>query len=294
MNCNICPRECGADREKGGIGVCGCDGRIYVSRAAKHFWEEPPISYKNGSGTIFFSGCNLGCVFCQNREISRRMAGKEVTSDRLYEIFIELKKQGAHNINLVTPTHYTEQIIPVLRRAKEEKFPLPIVWNSGGYEKASTIEKLRGLVDIYLPDLKYINPVTAKRYSGAADYFEYAAKAIDEMVSQTGAPIIHRGTMRRGVIVRHLILPGNMEESKEIIKYLHTRYGDKIYISIMNQYTPMESIKDTHPEIYRTLTDAEYREVVEFAQNIGVENAFIQEGGTAAESFIPPFDNSGV
>lgn len=294
MNCNICPRECGADRENGGIGVCGCDGRIYISRAARHFWEEPPISYKNGSGTVFFSGCNLGCVFCQNREISRNMTGKEVSADRLYEIFWELLSQGAHNVNLVTPTHYTEQIIPVLKRAKENKFPLPIVWNSGGYEKADTVKRLRGLVDIYLPDLKYINPVTAKKYSGAEDYFEYAKKAIDEMVSQTGTPIIHRGTMRRGVIVRHLVLPNHTEESKEIIEYLHTRYGDKIYISIMNQYTPMESIKNTHPEIYRTVTEAEYAEVVEFAKNIGVENAFIQDGETAKESFIPPFDNSGV
>lgn len=294
MNCNICPRECGADRENGGIGVCGCDGRIYISRAARHFWEEPPISYKNGSGTVFFSGCNLGCVFCQNREISRNMTGKEVSADRLYEIFWKLLSQGAHNVNLVTPTHYTEQIIPVLKRAKENKFPLPIVWNSGGYEKADTVKRLRGLVDIYLPDLKYINPVTAKRYSGAEDYFEYAKKAIDEMVSQIGTPIIHRGTMRRGVIVRHLVLPNHTEESKEIIEYLHTRYGDKIYISIMNQYTPMESIKNTHPEIYRTVTEAEYAEVVEFAKNIGVENAFIQDGETANESFIPPFDNSGV
>lgn len=294
MNCDICPRECGADRENGALGVCGCDGRIFISRAAKHFWEEPPISYKNGSGTVFFSGCNLGCVFCQNREISRKMTGKEVTADRLYEIFCELKAQGAHNINLVTPTHYTEQIIPVLKKAKENKFPLPIVWNSGGYEKASAIEKLRGLVDIYLPDLKYISPETAKRYSGAEDYFEYASQAVDEMVAQAGTPIIHRGTMRRGVIVRHLILPGHTEESKEIIKYLHTRYGDGIYISIMNQYTPMESIKNTHPEIYRPLTDGEYREVVEYAINIGVKNAFIQEGGTAKESFIPKFDNFGV
>ncbi|MBR6776470.1 MAG: 4Fe-4S cluster-binding domain-containing protein, partial [Clostridia bacterium] len=154
MNCNICPRECGADREKGEVGACGCDGRIFLSRAALHHWEEPPISYKNGSGTVFFSGCNLRCVFCQNREISRNMTGKEVSEERLYQIFSELKEQGAHNINLVTPTHYTKQIIPVLKRAKEEKFPLPIIWNSGGYEKAETVKRLKGLVDIYLPDLK--------------------------------------------------------------------------------------------------------------------------------------------
>ena len=294
MLCNICPKKCGADRENGKKGVCGCDNKIFLARAALHHWEEPPISYKKGSGTVFFSGCNLGCVFCQNREISRNTSGKEITADRLYEIFIELKNQGAHNINLVTPTHYTEQIIPVLKRAKEEKFPLPIIWNSGGYEKATTIEKLRGLVDIYLPDLKYINPETAQKYSRAADYFEYASKAIDEMVFQCPTPIVHRGTMRKGVIVRHLILPGLAEESKKIIEYLHGRYGNKVYISIMNQYTPIKEIENTLPEIYRRVTEEEYNSVVEFARNIGVENAFIQDGETATESFIPPFDNSGV
>lgn len=294
MNCNICPRECGADRENGGIGVCGCDGRIFLSRAALHYWEEPPISYKNGSGTVFFSGCNLGCVFCQNREISRNMCGKEVTQDRLYEIFVSLKEQGAHNINLVTPTHYTEQIIPVLKRAKEEKLGIPIVWNSGGYEKAETVRKLKGLVDIYLPDFKYFCAGTAKKYSGAADYPFYAKSALDEMVSQAGTPVIHRGTMRRGVIVRHLILPGRAEESKEIIGYLHGRYGDSVYISIMNQYTPMESVKTAYPELYRKVTEAEYNSVVEYARNIGVKNAFIQDGDTAEESFIPPFDNTGI
>lgn len=294
MNCNICPRECGADRENGKIGLCGCDDKIYISRAALHCWEEPPISYKKGSGTVFFSGCNLKCVFCQNREISRKMAGKAVTADRLYEIFQELKSQGAHNINLVTPTHYTEQLIPVLKRAKEEKLGLPIVWNSGGYEKAVEIKKLRGLVDIYLPDMKYIRAETAKKYSGAGDYFTHASKALDEMVSQIGTPIIHRGTMRRGVIVRHLILPGRSEESKEIIKYLYSRYGDKIYISIMNQYTPMEWVKNTHPELYSKVTEEEYSSVVEYAKMLGVQNAFIQDGNTAEESYIPPFDNTGV
>jgi putative pyruvate formate lyase activating enzyme len=293
MICNICPRECGADRETEN-GICGCGEKIHISRAAPHFWEEPPISHKNGSGTVFFAGCNLKCVFCQNGEISRCETGKEVTAERLYEIFWELKAMGVHNINLVTPTHYTEQIIPVLRKAKAEGFPLPIVWNSGGYEKAETIKMLNGLVDVYLPDLKYIRPETALRYSGAKDYFEYACAAIDEMVKQRGNAVIHRGTMRRGVIVRHLILPGHTEESKEIIKYLHARYGNSIYISIMNQYTPMERVKNTHPEIYRTVTEAEYVEVVEFAKLIGVENAFVQDGDTAKESFIPPFDNQGV
>ena len=294
MNCNICPRECGADRENGCIGVCGCDDTIYISRAALHYWEEPPISYKKGSGTVFFSGCNLKCVFCQNREISRKMAGKPVTADRLYEIFRELKAKGAHNINLVTPTHYTEQLIPVLKRARDEKLGLPIVWNSSGYEKAEEIKKLRGLVDIYLPDMKYIREETAQKYSSAGDYFAHASKALDEMVSQAGTPIIHRGTMRRGVIVRHLILPGKSEESKEIIKYLFERYDDSIYISIMNQYTPMEWVKNTHPELYRRVTEEEYASVVEYAESIGVKNAFIQDGNTAEESYIPPFDNTGV
>lgn len=293
MACNICPRQCGTDR-KTATGVCGCGEKIRISRAAPHFWEEPIISHKNGSGTVFFSGCNLKCVFCQNREISRRACGKEITAERLFEIFKELKAQGVHNINLVTPTHYTEQIIPVLKRAKEEKLGLPIVWNSGGYEKAEAIKRLDGLVDIYLPDFKYIRSETALRYSGATDYFEQASKALDEMVRQCGNEVIHRGTMRRGVIVRHLVLPGHTEESKEIIGYLHSRYGDKICISIMNQYTPIDEIKDAYPEIYRTVTEAEYAEVVEFAKSIGVEKAFVQYGETAKESFIPPFDNTGI
>ena len=320
MTCNICPRECGADRETEN-GICGCGEKIHISRAAPHFWEEPPISHKNGSGTVFFAGCNLKCVFCQNGEISRCETGKEITADRLYEIFWELKALGVHNINLVTPTHYAPHIkeailsarsrgmsLPIVYNtgsyesesavealsAKAEGFSLPIVWNSGGYEKAETIKMLNGLVDVYLPDLKYIRPETALRYSGAKDYFEHACAAIDEMVKQRGNAVIHRGTMRRGVIVRHLILPGHTEESKEIIKYLHARYGNSIYISIMNQYTPMERVKNTHPEIYRTVTEAEYDEVVEFAKLIGVENAFVQDGDTAKESFIPPFDNQGV
>ena len=293
MNCNICPRECGADRETE-KGVCGCGEKIRISRAAPHFWEEPIISHKNGSGTIFFSGCNLKCVFCQNREISRRACGKEITAERLFEIFKELKAQGVHNINLVTPTHYTEQLIPVLKRAKEERLGIPIVWNSGGYEKAETLKLLDGLVDIYLPDLKYIRPGTALKYSAAEDYFEHASAAIDEMVRQCGNEVIHRGTMRRGVIVRHLVLPGHIDESMEIIDYLHSRYGNSIYISIMNQYTPIDEIKDTYPEIYRTVTEAEYDEVLEFARNIGVEKAFVQYGETAKESFIPPFDNTGI
>lgn len=294
MKCNICPRECDTDRDAGEKGFCGCDNKIFISRAALHFWEEPPISYKNGSGTVFFSGCNLGCVFCQNREISRKETGAETGTDRLYEIFLSLKAQGAHNINLVTPTHYTHLLIPVLKRAKEEKLGIPIIWNSGGYEKSETVKLLKGLVDIYLPDLKYISPEIAAKYSGARDYFDYASAAIDEMVSQIDMPIIHRGTMRRGVIVRHLLLPGYAEESKRIIKYLHDKYGDKIYISIMNQYTPVAEAGRRFPELASPVSQSEYAEVVEYARGIGVKNAFIQQEGTALESFIPPFDNTGI
>ncbi len=290
MKCYICPRNCGADRQAGEVGVCGCPDGIYITRASLHMWEEPPISYKSGSGTVFFSGCNLKCVFCQNSRISRTACGKKVSEDELYQAFLSLKAQGAHNINLVTPTHYTHLLLPVLRRLKEQGFALPVIWNSGGYEKSESIRLLKGLTDIYLPDFKYINPLTAEKYSKAKDYFEYASLALDEMVLQHPTPVIHRGTMRKGVIVRHLILPEHAEESKQIIDYLFGKYGDSIYISIMNQYTPMEQVKSTYPEIYRGVTEREYSSVVEHALKIGVKNAFIQEGGTAEQSFIPDFD----
>ena len=293
MNCFICPRDCGADRNGGERGFCGCDGRIFAARAALHFWEEPIISGTRGSGAVFFSGCSLRCVYCQNREISRGESGKEVTPERLYDIFFELKARGAHNINLVTPTHYTLQLIPVLERARQNGIGIPIVWNSGGYEKADTLRRLIGLVDVYLPDLKYISSETASRLSGAADYFEYASAALDEMVSQTGRPIINRGTIRRGTVVRHLVLPGHADESIEVIGYLYRRYGDSIILSIMSQYTPVNETPE-YPELSRTVTEEEYGKVVEYAKSIGVTQAYVQSGGAAKESFIPQFDAEGI
>ena len=293
--CRLCPRECGVNRLAGQKGRCGAVGeKVKVARAALHYWEEPCISGSRGSGAVFFSYCPLGCVYCQNREISRGDAGKEIPVSRLAEIFLELQGKQAHNINLVTPTHYVPQIILALREAKEKGLSIPVVFNCGGYEKPETLKLLEGLVDVWLPDFKYVSTEHAAKYSGAADYLENAKAALSEMVRQAGKPVfdIH-GIMTRGVIVRHLVLPGMSKESKKILRYLHRTYGDRIYLSIMSQFTPLENVKD-YPEIDRTVTESEYENLLDFAMNIGIENAYIQEGGTADESFIPPFDCEGV
>ena len=293
--CRLCPRECGVNRLAGQKGRCGAVGeKVKVARAALHYWEEPCISGSRGSGAVFFSYCPLRCVYCQNREISRGDAGKEIPVSRLAEIFLELQGKQAHNINLVTPTHYVPQIILALREAKEKGLSIPVVFNCGGYEKPETLKLLEGLVDVWLPDFKYVSTEHAAKYSGAADYLENAKAALSEMVRQAGKPVfdIH-GIMTRGVIVRHLVLPGMSKESKKILRYLHRTYGDRIYLSIMSQFTPLENVKD-YPEIDRTVTESEYENLLDFAMNIGIENAYIQEGGTADESFIPPFDCEGV
>lgn len=294
-HCTLCPRECGANRLAGEAGFCGAVGEtVRVARAALHYWEEPCISGSNGSGAVFFSYCPLRCVYCQNRAISRGDAGKDIPISRLAEIFLELQGQGAHNINLVTPTHYVPQIILALREAKARGLAIPVVFNCGGYEKAETLRLLEGLVDIYLPDFKYLSSAHAARYSGAPDYFPRAKESLAEMVRQTGEPAfdVHR-MMTRGVIVRHLLLPGFAQESKKLLRFLHRKYGDRIYLSIMNQFTPLENVRD-YPELDRTITDGEYERIIDFAVNLGVENGFVQEGGTADESFIPPFDCEGV
>lgn len=293
--CRLCPRECGVNRLEGQRGRCGAVGEtVKVARAALHYWEEPCISGSRGSGAVFFSYCPLGCVYCQNREISWGDAGKEIAVSRLAEIFLELQGKQAHNINLVTPTHYVPQIILALREAKEKGLSIPVVFNCGGYEKPETLKLLEGLVDVWLPDFKYVSTEHAAKYSGAADYLENAKAALSEMVRQAGKPVfdIH-GIMTRGVIVRHLVLPGMSKESKKILRYLHRTYGDRIYLSIMSQFTPLENVRD-YPEIDRTVTESEYENLLDFAVNIGIENAYIQEGGTADESFIPPFDCEGV
>lgn len=290
-HCRLCARECGIDRTTQ-VGYCKMTDKLYVSRAALHFWEEPPISGDRGSGTIFFSGCSLSCVFCQNREISRGRSGVEIETERLCEIMIELQAKGAHNINLVTPTHYIPTIAETVRMAKSWGLSIPVVYNTGSYDRVEALKMLDGLVDIYLPDLKYFSSKTAKEYSTAADYPDVARAAIDEMVRQVGIPTFdENGIMKSGVIVRILLLPGHVAEAKLSLKYLLDTYGDKIYVSLMNQYTPMAYIT---PPLDRRVTREEYRQLIDYAEKIGLKNGFTQDFGTAEESFIPPFDNTGI
>lgn len=288
--CTLCPRNCKVNRVVGEVGYCGQSASVYVARAALHMWEEPCISGTRGSGTVFFSGCNLRCVFCQNHDIAIGRVGKEIEIEDLAQIFLKLQKEGAVNLNLVTGTHYVPQIIRALEIAKEKGFRIPVLYNSSGYESVETLKLLEGVVDIYLPDFKYINAVTAKKYSNASDYPRIAKLALKEMVRQCKETVfIEDGYMQRGVMVRHLILPGYIEESKQILAYLYGIYGNDIYYSIMNQYTPLKHV-EVYPEINRKITEAEYDEVVDFAIDLGIENGFIQEGETADESFIPQFD----
>ncbi len=256
-----------------------------ISRAAAHYWEEPCISGTVGSGTVFFSGCNLRCVFCQNAAISRGNVGKELGVQELSDVFLRLQDTGVHNINLVTPTHFSTQILGALRLAK---LSVPVLWNSGGYESVETIRSLNAAIDIYMPDFKYVSATLSARYSSAADYFETAKNALDEMVLQRGGAEFDGDLMKRGVLVRHLVLPGCTEDSKAVLRFLHRRYGAAIYISIMRQYTPMS---DKLPDsLSRTVTDEEYDAVCAYAAKLGIENGFLQEKDAIGESFIPPFD----
>lgn len=293
MLCNLCPRNCNINRDTAS-GYCRVSNKIKISRAALHFWEEPCISAENGSGTVFFSGCNMGCVYCQNQDISHGAFGKEITTERLAEIFLELQAQKAHNVNLVTPTHYAPQIVDAVKLARANGLTIPVVYNTSSYEKAESIESLKGTVDVYLPDFKYISSDIAQKYSFCADYPETAKKAVDTMIKQTGPCVFDEdGIIKKGVIVRVLVLPGYTEEAKKIVEYLYTTYGDNIYISIMSQYTPCTDL-GKYPEINRKLTQQEYDDVVDFAVELGLENGFLQEGEAASESFIPPFDLQGV
>ncbi|MCD8104001.1 MAG: 4Fe-4S cluster-binding domain-containing protein [Lachnospiraceae bacterium] len=301
--CTLCPRSCGADRGGGQKGRCHVDGKLRVARAALHFWEEPCISGEKGSGAVFFSGCPLGCVYCQNQAISRGRAGTEITSERLARIFLKLEGQGAHNLNLVTAGHYVPQVLEALSLAKKDGFSLPVVWNSSGYETVRTLRMLDGFVDIYLPDLKYLDPGLAKQYSGAEDYPAVAKAALGEMVRQCPSPVFNEeGLMTSGVIARHLLLPGHVREAKRVASYLYETYGNQIYISLMNQYTPpaafrvqREKASGSFPALLaRKVTKREYDRLLDYAAQIGIENGFFQEGGTADESFIPEFDGTGV
>ena len=293
--CTLCPRSCGADRAAGQKGYCGVGGtKIKAARAALLMWEEPCSSGSQGSGTVFFSGCPLRCVYCQNRDIARAGAGKEITVERLSEIFLELQEKGAANINLVTPTHYTSEIVKAVAEARDGGLTLPIVYNCGGYEKPETLRTLEGIVDIYLTDFKYMDAEAARRYSHAPDYPEIAKEALGEMVRQQPEPVFdEKGMMKKGVIVRHLLLPGHLKNAEAVVKYVYETYGNRVYLSLMNQYTPLPGM-EKWPEINRKVTRREYDCLLDYAVELGVENGFIQEGGTAEESFIPAFDCEGI
>ena len=288
--CNICPRGCHVRRDRGETGRCLQSASIRIALYYPHMWEEPCISGTRGSGTVFFCGCPLHCVYCQNYRISQSPGGRIVDGEELSDIFIELRDEGVHNINLVTPTHFAPWVAEAIDIARGKGLNLPVVYNCGGYELTDTLKLLSGRVDIYMPDFKYRSQKLAERYSSAPDYFEVACKAIDEMVNQVGPAVFDEdGLMKRGVLVRHLVLPGSSGDSKDIIEYLHTRFGDKIWISIMNQYTPSGDLS-RFPELQRPVSDNEYDEVVQLALMLGIKNAFIQQGGTVSQSFIPPFE----
>lgn len=293
-NCLLCPRKCGINRRTGQTGVCGVSSEIRVARAALHYWEEPCISGEKGSGAVFFSGCSLHCVFCQNREISDGKVGKIISKERLRDIFLELKAKGANNINLVTPGQYIPDIVWAVSDARRYGMELPIVYNTSGYENADELKQLEEIVDVYLPDFKYMDSALSAKYSRAKDYPSVAKQAISEMVRQQPRVVIDdaTGLIQKGVIVRQLLLPGHVNDAKAILKYLHDTYQDSIYISMMSQFTPI-ALKD-YPEINRTVTRREYERLIDYAIKIGITNAFIQEGNVAKDSFIPAFDGEGV
>lgn len=293
-DCTLCPRNCHADRMAGRTGYCGMTDKIYAARAALHMWEEPCISGCKGSGAVFFTGCGLRCCFCQNREIAIGKDGCEIDVKRLAEIFLELQDKGAANINLVTGAHYVPQITAALDIAGEQGMGLPVVYNSSGYEKVETLKLLEGYVDVYLPDYKYADPLLAQQFSHAADYPEIVGNALAEMVRQTGPVVFdEEGYIKKGTIVRHLILPGHTRNSIQVLKYLQRAFGTQIYISIMNQYTPLPQVADIEV-LNRTVTPEEYDRVLRFAERIGIERGFRQEGTAASESFIPEFDERGL
>ena len=293
-NCLLCPRKCGINRGIGQTGVCGVSSEIKVARAALHYWEEPCISGKRGSGAVFFSGCSLHCVFCQNRAISDGKEGKVISKEWLSDIFIELADKGANNINLVTPGQYIPDIVWAVNDAKSRGMKLPIIYNTSGYENVTELKLLEGIVDVYLPDFKYMDNMLSAKYSRAKDYPSVAKQALSEMVRQQPDVVIDdaTGLIQKGVIVRQLLLPGHVNDAKAVLKYLYDTYHDHVYISMMSQFTPI-ALKD-YPEINRTVTRREYERLVDYAIKIGITNAFIQEGDVAKDSFIPAFDCEGV
>ncbi len=289
-NCILCPRKCGINRNAH-PGVCGVSGMIRIARADLHFYEEPCISGVNGSGAVFFSGCALRCIFCQNEEISTGLTGIDISKDRLTRIFFELKEKKAHNINLVTGDHFIPEIAETLKDARSQGLDIPVIFNCSGYEKAETLKILEGLVDVYLPDMKYAESDLAKEFSNAEDYPETAKEAIAEMVRQQPSVEFDRDNMiRKGVIVRNLLLPGHVKNSKKVLKYLYETYGNRIYLSIMSQYTPMPHVSDSFPELKRRVTKKEYERLTDYALDLGIENAFIQDPGSAEKDYIPDFN----
>ncbi len=293
-SCRLCPRNCRVARGAGEKGLCRCDARIRVARASLHLWEEPCISGEQGSGTVFFSGCSLGCVYCQNQAISRGDVGRTLTMEELARLYLILQEQGAENINLVTPTHYAVSVRESVELARKQGLVLPIVYNCGGYERVDTLRMLEGVVDIYLTDFKYMDEVRALRYSQALDYPQAARAALAEMVRQQGKLVFdQRGMMKKGVILRHLLLPGWVENGRQVVQEAFSRYGNQICYSLMNQFTPMAS-PEKYLELNRRVTKREYEALVNYALELGVENGFIQEGETAQESFIPDFEDQGL
>ena len=287
--CMLCPKECKVNRNNNELGFCQAGNKIKIAKAYLHMWEEPPITGKMGSGTIFFSNCNLRCMYCQNYYIGEEGNGVEISIERLADVCLDLQSRGASNINLVTPTHYIPLIVDGLKIAKKKGLTIPIVYNSSGYEKKETIELLDGIIDVYLPDFKYYDDELAKKYSKCDNYVKYAKEALQEMVRQKPKCIFNQdGIITSGVIVRHLLLPYMENDSKKILKYLFNTYGSNIYISIMNQYTPVRRCK--YQELNEIVAQNIYEDVIDYAWNIGIRNAFIQEEGTQSESFIPNWD----
>lgn len=290
VKCSVCPRECGAER-KIESGICKVGEKFKVARAAPHFWEEPFISGAKGSGTVFFSGCNLGCVYCQNYEVSHSAFGKDISDKELMKIFDSLVEKGVHNINLVTPTHYAPMLVKVL---KEYDSPVPVVWNSSGYEKAETLRMLDGLIDIYLPDIKYFDPAPALKYSGAENYFEFASAAVLEMFRQVGSlELDENGIAKRGIAIRHMVLPGNISQAVKVFSWVRENLPPETYISVMRQYTPFGKAKDM-PPVNRKLSSREYAIVRDKILSLGFENCYFQRKESSTEEFIPNFNLEGV
>lgn len=291
-NCKICPHKCGIDRLDGKIGRCKCDDKVKIALASLHFFEEPCISGKNGSGTVFFSNCNLNCIYCQNYEISQQSKGKEIAIEHLADIFIKQQNKGANNINLVTPTMYVPQIIKAIKIAKINGLKIPIIYNSNGYENVETIKLLKGYIDVYLPDFKYYSNELGKKYSNIDNYFEIATSAIKEMYNQVGtSEFDENGLIKKGVIIRHLILPNHMQNTKNILKWIKENMPNDVYVSVMAQYFPTYKAKE-EGLLNRKITHKEYNEIEKYLFMLGLENGYMQDLGEHEEEYVPDFDLS--